>query len=164
MVRVSTCCIAFCLVASSAFAEEVGTQDVYACKAIAEDVERLACYDAAVGRLQAAEEAGKIATVTEQDIEDAQRSSFGLPTISMPSFGLARENEAIEEVSVAVKSLSGAPGALRITLENGQVWAQTDDRPIKALGQSEAVIKTAALGSFKMKLDGGRAFKVKRVK
>ena len=164
MLRVSFSLATVCLFTFGAFADEVGTQDVYACKAVADDNARLACYDAAVGRLQEAEAAGKITTVTEKDIEEAQRSSFGLPTIAMPSFGLAKESEAIEEVSVAVNAISGGPGALRVTLENGQVWVQTDDRPIKARGQSEAVIKKASFGSFKMKLDGGRAFKVKRVK
>ncbi len=54
---------------------------------------------------------------------------------------------------------------VRVTLENGQVWVQTDDRNIRVKGSpKEARIFQASLGSYKMKLDGGLAFRVERVK
>ena len=47
---------AISLAAMPALAEDVSTSDVYACKDIVSDADRLTCYDAAVGRLKAAEE------------------------------------------------------------------------------------------------------------
>ena len=55
-----------------------------------------------------------------------------------------------------------------VTLENGQVWRQLDSdstrvRKKTAIG-AEVTIKKASFGSHKMKIDGGRSFRVKRVR
>jgi hypothetical protein len=67
-------------------------------------------------------------------------------------------------VTFPVKSVSGSRGALIVTLENGQVWQQTDSKSISPLKKKEARIYQAALGSYKMKLDGGLAFRVERIR
>ena len=152
----------------SALAEPVGTDAVYACASVDEDAERLACYDAAVGRLKEAEEAGEITTVTREQVEEVQRDSFGfsipsLPSIAMPRLG-GGDAEEIEEVTYAVTDLDrNGYGKVTVTLENGQVWRPTDSERTP-LSADEALIKRAAFGSFMMKLDGGRAFRVERVK
>ncbi|MEL6474525.1 MAG: hypothetical protein AAFQ21_10605, partial [Pseudomonadota bacterium] len=59
-----------------------------------------------------------------------------------------------------------ALGKLNVLQENGQVWEQTDSDRVyysKRKGVESAEVKRAAFGSFRMKLDGGRAFRVKRV-
>ncbi|MEZ5967455.1 MAG: hypothetical protein R3C00_00105 [Hyphomonas sp.] len=158
------------LTALPALAEDVSTADVYACKDIAADAERLACYDAAVGRLKAAEDAGEVKTFTRKDVEQVKRDSFGFSIPSLPKLAFGGEHdgkgksEDLKEVTEAVKSVGGARGALRITLENGQVWVQIDDKSVNPRGQKEARIYQAALGSYKMKLDGGLAFRVRREK
>ena len=126
---------------ATATAQDVSTDDVYACTSVAEDADRLACYDAAVGRLQEAEAAGDVTTVTRKEVEQVRQHSFGF-----------------------VKAVRGTRGNLVITLENGQVWRQIDSKPLRNNDQTEAQIYEAALGSFKMKLDGGVAFRVERVK
>lgn len=147
------------------------TEAVYECAALADDMERLACYDAAVGRLKAAEEAGEVTTISKTEVETVQREAFGfslpsLPRIAMPKFGDGEDGE-IKEITAGVESIkSSRVNGLRITLENGQVWQQTDGRRVtysKRKGVKEAVVKQAAFGSFMMKLDGGVAFRVKRV-
>lgn len=152
----------------AATAEPVSTDEVYACASMDDDAERLACYDAAVGRLKQAEEAGEITTVTREQVAEVQRDSFGfsipsLPSIAMPRLG-GGEAEEIEELTFAVTDLDRSGyGKVTVTLENGQVWRQTDSERTP-LSADEALIKRAAFGSYMMKLDGGRAFRVERVR
>ncbi len=167
--------VAGCLLAAGAQAQEpkpISTQAIYACAEIADDMERLACYDDSVGRLEAAEAAGEVTTISKAEVEEIERDSFGfsLPSIArnvLPKFG-NDEGEKLQEVVFAVDSISRRSNdKIRITLENGQIWDQSDDKWVfysKKRGVESAEIKRAALGSFKMKLDGGKAFRVKRVK
>ena len=171
MIRPLAIAAVFSLAALPALAEEVSTSDVYACKAIASDAERLACYDAAVGRLKAAEEAGEVKTFTRKDVEQVKRESFGFSIPSLPKLAFGNKDDEgkakpddLKEVTEAVKSVGGTRGALRVTLENGQVWVQIDDKSVNPRNQKEARIYQAALGSYKMKLDGGLAFRVRREK
>lgn len=171
MIRPLVLIAALSLTALPALAEDVSTSDVYACKDIAGDTERLACYDAAVGRLKAAEEAGEVKTFTRKEVEEVKRDSFGFSIPSLPKLAFGGKDESgkdkpdeLKEVTFPIQTLSGTRGSLRITLENGQVWVQTDDKGVSPRGQKEARIYQAALGSYKMKLDGGLAFRVERVK
>ncbi|MEO1643267.1 MAG: hypothetical protein AAFR74_08020, partial [Pseudomonadota bacterium] len=126
----------------------------------------------AVGRLKAAEEAGEVTTISRAEVETVQREAFGfslpsLPRIAMPRLGSGNDNGEIKEITAGVKDIRDSRvNGLRVTLDNGQVWQQTDGRRVnysKRKGVDEATIKQAALGSFMMKLDGGVAFRVKRV-
>ena len=168
MIRPLALIAALSLTALPALAEtgDVSTSDVYACKDISTDAERLACYDAAVGRLKAAEDAGEVKTFTRKEVEEVKRDSFGFSIPSLPklAFGGSDDAEDLKRVDQPVKTVGGTRGALRVTLENGQVWVQTDDKGISPRNQKEARIYEAALGSYKMKLDGGLAFRVERVK
>ena len=158
MTRFLSAIAAICLVSLPAIAENASTGDVYACAEITGNDERLACYDAAVGRLKAAEDAGEVTTV--------KRETFGFSMPSLRSFGFKNDDgsqEKFDEVTLPVKSVSrDAAGKLRITLQGGQVWVQNDGMRIRPKNPSEARIYAAALGSYKMKLDDGRTFRVRR--
>ena len=171
--------VAISLTALPALAEDVSTSDVYACKEIAADADRLACYDAAVGRLKAAEDAGEVKTFTRKEVEEVKRDSFGFAIPSLPKLAFGGKDESgkakaddLKEVTFVIRSVKKEKDLVRrdrdrvrVTLENGQVWVQTDDRNIRVKGSpKEARIFQASLGSYKMKLDGGLAFRVERVK
>lgn len=152
--------------------QPVSTQAIYACAEISNDAERLACYDETVGRFEAAEAAGEVATISKSEVEELKKDSFGfalpsIPRIVMPKFGNGEKKE-IEAVTLGVQEIARLPRKnLRITLDNGQIWEQTDTRRVpysKAKGVETAEIKRASLGSFKMKLDGGVSFRVKRIR
>lgn len=155
-------------------APAVSTDAVYACASLAEDTERLACYDAAVGRLKAAEEAGEITTVSRAEVEEVQKDAFGfslpsLPKLVLPKFGGDTDKDgALDSLTLAVSSVKRtSQQGLQIHLENGQVWQQTDGTRIqysRRAGVKEATIKRSAFGSYKIKLDGGVAFRAKRLK
>lgn len=151
-----------------ALAEDPATTDaVYACAEEADDLARLACYDAAVGRLQAAEEAGEIATITREDVEEAEKDSFGLaiPSFSLP--GLSRDDdERLEEITEEVTAVDETPfGKLIVTLANGQVWEQTDSVRVSGRDQRSgtATIERGAIGSYWLRLGDARRFRAKRI-
>lgn len=159
------------LLVSPASAEEAppSTEAVYACADIAEDSERLACYDAAVGRLKQAEQAGEITTVSRADVEAVERESFGFSLPSLPRLAFPSrdgEQEELAEVEASIDRIrSDASGKLIVYLDNGQVWRQIDTTPTP-LPRGEpgiATIRRASFGSFMMKLERGRSFRVRRV-
>lgn len=152
--------------------KQVSTGEIYACASIVGDAERLACYDETVSRFEAAEKAGEVTTISKSEVEELAQDSFGfsvpsLPRIVMPKFG-GDQGGLPDEVELAVASVERTRyQKLRVTLENGQVWEQTDGKRIQysqRIGVDSAVVKRAALGSYKMKLDGGPAFRVARLK
>ena len=100
-----------------------------------------------------------------QEVEQVRQDSFGFSIPSLPSLTLGKsDDQSLKEMTLPVKAVRGNRGNLVITLENGQVWRQTDSKALRNNGQTEAQIYEAAFGSYKMKLDGGIAFRVERVK
>ena len=145
------------------------TDSVYACAAIEADDARLDCYDEAVGALKQAEDAGEVVAVTREDVEKVRKESFGfsipsLPGLAASAFGDAGETESL---TVPVAEVDQVRGQFVVTLENGQVWRQTDSKDVfysAKRGVNEATIKSAALGSYMMKFDRGVLVRVERVK
>lgn len=177
MTRAYLLASAMLLTAIPAAADDIASTDaVYACASLNDDMARLACYDDAVGRLKAAEEAGEVTTVSKAEVEEVQREAFGfslpsLPKLAMPRFGSDGDKEddgTINSVTTGVASIKTSKiNGLTVTLDNGQVWQQTDTRRVsysKRKGVEEAEVKKGSFGSFMMKLDGGPAFRVKRLK
>jgi len=174
------------------------TDDVYACAPIENDTDRLACFDAAVGRLQAAEESGELQTLSRKEIETVQKDAFGfsLPSLPKLSFGKPKpkketteptetavvketppketktaktdEDGRLSSITAAVTDVKKSKiSGLTVTLDNGQVWRQSEAKKIyysRKKGVKEATIKRGRFGGFRMKLDDGVAFQVKRIK
>lgn len=152
------------------------TDSVYACATIPEDAARLACFDSAVAELRSKEQAGLIQTVDVAKIKEIERDAFGFSMPSLPalfnrstaSAKASQDNESIDEITAGVKSarIQGVTGRVIVVLENGQTWEQIDTTSLNAMSlrkAKEARIRKAALGSFMMSVDGGKAFRVKRV-
>lgn len=152
-------------------------EPIYACASISDDNERLACYDAAVGRAQQAEKQGEFKTITRQEAEDVQKDAFGfslpsLPKFNLPSLGrgddtIKKDKEGqIEEVSLEIDRVTrDGYDKLIVRFKNGQVWRQTESGKIMVSTKrppTSAIIKRAAFGSFLIKLNTGERFKAKR--
>lgn len=150
------------------------TDAIYACAAISADSERLACFDSAVAELRSKEQSGEVQTLDIARMQEIEKDAFGFSMPSLPKLfrrsaddNSAPRHEEIEEITVAVKSarIQGVTGRVLVVLENGQTWEQTDTTKINGYSlrkAKEARIKKAALGSFMMTVDGGRAFRVRR--
>jgi hypothetical protein len=150
---------------------------VYACAAIADSTERLACFDAAVGALRTADEAGNFVSVDREQVQELERDAFGFSLPSLPRlFGRGEENAAndqqeagaglsVEEVELVVSRISmRGDGRAVFTMENGQRWVQVQSERVRNLREGDTVtIRRASLGSFMLApSDGGGGYRVRR--
>ncbi|WP_277314719.1 hypothetical protein [Sphingomonas sp. AOB5] len=152
--------------APSAGSEPAELRALLECRGITDNAARLACFDAASARFDVARQRGDLAVVDREEVRKTRRGLFGfrLPGISL--FGGDKEggDELAELTGKVVSARRGSDG-WTITLEGGAVWQQTD---AVMLGRSPkpgstVVIRRAALGSYKMNVDGGPAIKVRRI-
>jgi hypothetical protein len=137
------------------------------CRALTDNAARLACYDAAAGVLDQAEKAGDIVVVDRDQARAARRQAFGF---SLPSLSMFERGESKEELenlaTVAKRAYRGGDNKWRVELEDGAVWAQTDNEPLPrgAKAGSKVEIRTTTMGGYFMKIDGQRAVRAQRVK
>ncbi|MGH7016925.1 MAG: hypothetical protein ACRED8_07545 [Caulobacteraceae bacterium] len=151
--------------ASAADALAPAVQSVIDCKGIADPTSRLACYDAAVAKMGAAEASGDLVTIDRAQRRKARREAFGLP---LPSLGFLERGLTPSEanhIDVVIASASQGPyGRWTLVLDDGAVWSQVDDyQPSHDPHPgSHAAIRKGILGSYFMKIDGQQAIKVRR--
>ena len=118
-----------------------------------------------------AREASKEILAIDADVaKDLQKESFGfslpsLPKLSLPKLG---GGDGPEEMRLAIKEVRKSGRDYVIEMENGQIWRQTGGRlNYVPRGDIEAIITSAAMGSFKMKITDGkstvRGLRVRRV-
>ncbi|MCA1748496.1 MAG: hypothetical protein ABR601_00525 [Parasphingopyxis sp.] len=136
--------------------------DLMACQSIADDAERLACYDGRVSALRSAQEADSIMVVDREEVREAERGLFGLRLPRL--FGGGEQIDAIEST---ITSVSGGNRSRpwRFTLEDGSSWEQIDtERMSRDPRPGHPVrIERAALGSFRAEINGMRKIRVSRV-
>lgn len=142
-------------------------KDLVACKAIADPAARLACFDAQVGKLEQATAAGEVVVTDRAAVRETKKGLFGfkLPTLGLFGGGDEDKDEVKEIQGTVASARTFGYGAWRITLEDGSVWEQTDsERLVFDPRKGDKVrIYRAALGSFRMNVDGQRAIRVRRV-
>jgi len=162
--------------------------NVFECRTIDDTVKRLACYDTAVGRFEAAQKSGEVIAVTKKEVETIKRESFGFNIPSLPKFGKLfnkSKKAGAESGENAKQALSQDNIYTNVTLQiaktrkfgykktmfyfkNGQIWKQTDNKTIKISKKKPpqtAVIKKGSFGTFRLRINGsGAAYNVVRVK
>ena len=139
--------------------------DLVACRAIADDTARLACYDRHVAAIETAAEDDSIMVVDREEVREAERGLFGL---RLPRLFGGRDEDRVNEIESTITSVSGG-GRRRpwiFSLEDGSRWMQIDQRD--QLSRSPRVghtvkIRRAALGSFRAEIDGMRLIRVRRI-
>ncbi|OQW57813.1 MAG: hypothetical protein A4S17_04155 [Proteobacteria bacterium HN_bin10] len=152
---------------------------VYACRTIADEAQRLACYDGAVGRLQEAQNTGNLVAVDRGQAQEMDREAFGfsLPSLSRIFGGggggspnqsgaaTAPQFERIDNIEMVIESVThrrNLPSTFRMS--NGQVWVQIDDEVARNVRNGGRVtIRRASFGSYLMEVEtGGPAIRVRR--
>lgn len=137
---------------------------VLECRKLVDPDARLACFDTSVAALETANQQKSLVVISEETVKETRRGLFGL---ALPRIGIFRDtddDEALKELSTAIKSVRGVDGAWVFTLEDGAVWQQTDGAYLRQpkVGQS-ITIRRAAMGSYIAKVEGGLGFRIKRV-
>jgi hypothetical protein len=121
------------------------------CRAVTEGAARLACFDAAAARLDQAERTGDVVVLDREQVRTAKREAFGL---KLPSFDLFDRDERqrtveVDRVESTVASAGRGATGWVVTLENGQVWRQTDNKSLYRVRRGDKVeIRRGTLGSF----------------
>lgn len=153
----------------TAFAQETeGTSPYAKCAEIADDMGRLACFDATF--------AGETTRVAEEKAEREQQAQeqFGLTPAQVRARAEAAGEKVPEaddgQVTAAILEvyIESRSKLRRFLLDNGQLWAEatgsTTMRRGPRAGQT-ATIKAGPLGSFQLRVEGKRGFvRVKRLR
>jgi hypothetical protein len=170
----STLIAAALMVAAPAVAKEkdeplkraAQVQQVYDCRTIADNVQRLACFDRAVAALETAEAQREVTIADKETMRETRRGLFGFSLPKIKLFG-SDDGEEIKEVEAVIKSISSdASGKYRFVMQDGAVWQQIDTTPVRREPASgdKVLIKVAALGSYFAKVEGQRAIRMIRVR
>ena len=155
--------------------------DLALCRTIADPLERVACYDAALDA--ASQESAKIAasqesfelTKSQESVDFTESRELVEPTASPTAeslFGRTNESikdtleiEEVSEIAYPVIEIRQSPlDRLIVELENGQIWMQTDATRLN-LKLGDIVRVRAGLGGsyYLQKASGSRSVKVKRM-
>lgn len=156
-----------------------------ACRDVADNIERLACFDGAVAGVENAK-ALRAAEVKEKKAakEKKKKEDFGLRGQDVVVMADTEENfggEAVPEIRAAqdekrLKEISATATSIKVNslkqatlvLDNGQVWKQleSDNVSIQSAKAGKTVtIKRAAMGNYMATVEGSaRAIRVTRIK
>ena len=141
-------------------------QEVLDCRAVTDPQGRLACFDKAVSRLDAAATKGDVVLVDRERIRTMKRQAFGLtlPSLSL-LLGPGRSDDADQRIELVLASTqAGADGHLLFTFDDGSTWRQVDQSqfarsPKKGM---KAIVSRGMMGSFFVSLDGAPGVRVQR--
>ena len=131
---------------------------VYACKSINEPLERLACFDSAVGTLEQREAKKEIVALDSTTAKSLEREAFGFSLPSLPKLGLpSLGGKAEDALEYPVKTVRETRAGFIITMDNGQVWREVSGRlNYVPRGDLTARIKKGAMGSYRLSLSNGK--------
>ncbi len=139
------------------------------CRQIAEASARLACYDAQVAALDAAETRQDVVVVDREGVKKAQRSLFGLTLPRIALFGNDKDDDGEKEdssrIEAKIKSaFQSRDGRWTIIIDDGAKWVQTDERGLRSPAKPGQTVKIrrAAMGTFFANVDGQIAIRVRR--
>ncbi|MEM6858136.1 MAG: hypothetical protein AAF559_09715 [Pseudomonadota bacterium] len=139
------------------------------CQTKTNDSERLACFDQAVGNIVAANEAGEVQIIDQDDVRRTKRELFGL---SVPDIDILKtddeeeDKKAKEELETVITSASyQSRKKIRFTTQEGAVWEITGApsrlRTIEA--GDRVVFKKASMGTFFIRINGQVGVRGKRI-
>lgn len=169
------------LTAGPAYAADRIRTELDTCRLLANDGERLACYDRAAGRILAQAAAPEPAPAPAATAPAAAAPAAATAAASTPdaedNFGreralAAEEAKRQEQQARAAGELSAAvagidtrmDGLMTITLDNGQVWRQNRPDSMFRLKVGDPVrIQPGSLKSFILSGPGNRSTRVTRV-
>ena len=140
------------------------TAGFLACAAEKDDARRLACFDAAVDRAQAAPP-NQPPAVAAAPLSKEEK--FGLRgELKQEKVQKVPELQELEQLQAEITKVSSKPhGELVVTLENGQVWTEIQTNSgARVKAGDQVTIKAGVLGSFLLVAPNGRSTKVTRVR
>ncbi|MBD2842567.1 hypothetical protein [Erythrobacter rubeus] len=139
---------------------------MFDCREIADPTERLACFDREVAKVFEAQESKELVLAEREQIVEAKRGLFGLNLPKIRLFGGSDGDDDVNEITATLANAEKLGNGRHIfELEDGARWIETESTTgFRRFGAGDTiVIKKAALGSFKAKVNNKRAVKVRRL-
>lgn len=136
------------------------------CRKLTDDTQRLACFDREVAALEGEIRSNDVAIVNRADVRKTRRSLFGIPLPDIKLFANDDEPE-VKEITAVIRSVGrNGDGQVVFTLEDGAVWAQTDQFPVYGAVKSgqKVTLKRAAFGSYFAKFEKTVSVRAKRIR
>jgi hypothetical protein len=141
--------------------------ELLGCRAIADDAQRLACYDKSAATIGDAVAKRELVVFDRESVKKTKRGLFGF---SIPNLGIfGDDNDEVE-----IKQLDGAIAATSINRDGGYIfiledntqWSQMDSKPVALPPQrgDKVVVKKGTLGSYFLSFAGQAGVKVRRTK
>jgi hypothetical protein len=162
---------------AAVLAQPALTDDLRVCLAITQDTARLACYDEKVGRLDAsaakvandrkeaaAKQAREAAAKAEADRKAAEAlaakqkvdafGAEGIPVAKRDENAAAGKDDSVDELEAVITDVFYSSSQdLVVSLENGQMWRQTDGMSLPPVRSGDKVlIKKRMLSGYRMTL------------
>lgn len=134
------------------------------CRSTSDPEARLACYDSNVLALQQAKERRELVIVDREEVREAKKGLFGLKLPELRLFGSGQDEDVTELEATIASARQYTPGRWRIVLQDGATWDQIDDAVLSRTPSNgqKIVIRRAALGSFKAKINNQPGIRVRR--
>lgn len=133
-----------------------------ACRAVADDSKRLACYDAAAAALDASVKAKDVVVIDRETLKNERVRQFGKVRRDDPAYAAAKVPEP-RRLTGKVLAVSPAAQFLVINVEGAGVWQSTEETFQGPLPGAVVEISKGALGSYLMSY-GPRAVRVRRLR
>ena len=144
------------------------------CASVSDGAKRLACYDAALAaadadaaaRLAEQRRAAEIAAAKAAEEAKARKEQERLAAFGAADAKQAGGEEAINEISATIAELKEGLSGFVVTLDNGQIWRQTESRTLPPVRVGDTVtIRKGVIGGYRMTFEQQqRTIAVKRVK
>lgn len=139
------------------------------CRAIADDAERLRCFDSAATALDQAAQRRDIVVVDRGQVRESRRRLFGLALPRLPIFGSRDDGrEDAEEITRLDGTVASANqdtlGHWGVRLQDGSYWVQVDNNLLAlrpAPGNPVTIIR-GPLGSYMMRVNRQPGIRVRR--
>ncbi|GMN03272.1 hypothetical protein [Erythrobacter sp. MTPC3] len=138
-----------------------------ACQLIADDAERLACFDLAVGTIVTAADTGDIRVVDREEARETRRSLFGFNLPDLGIFGGGddeeEKDELFETTITSARYLSSK--TVRFTTAEGAVWEMKNlPRRLRTIKSGDtAIFKEASLGTYFVRINGQLGVRGRRI-
>ncbi|SNS92276.1 hypothetical protein SAMN06295912_12420 [Sphingomonas laterariae] len=141
------------------------------CRAVADNAQRLACYDAQVAALDSAEAKNEVVVVDKGQIREAKQTLFGLSLPTLSIFDSKDKEKAqveqVTEIETTIKSAAPIKNTVDrwvIVLEDGARWIQTESKRLSRSPKPGMPIKIrqASMGGYFANIGGQAAIRVRR--
>ena len=140
--------------------------ELTACKAVADNTARLACFDAATAKLAEATAKGDVKIIDREDIRATRRSLFGFQLPKVAFFkGDDTANDTPTEIDTTIKAVGPSEyGKFTLTMDDGAVWRTTEPLPRDPRVGMPVHLKAGALGNYFMRVAAMRSVTAQRVR